>query len=156
LRRREKFPTFTLTLEGTPLSDPVIASPHPAAAQPVEDRVLPAIVYGLYLIGLVNGVTILIGIIMAYVCRDRAAPRTETHYVFQIYTFWLSIAFWLVGWILIIVGIPLSIVLIGIPALVLGGIIVSVVSLWVAVRCIVGLLYVMQGEPYPRPRNWLI
>ncbi|HYD44575.1 MAG TPA: hypothetical protein VEA79_04840 [Phenylobacterium sp.] len=138
------------------MSDPVIASPHPAAAQPVEDRVLPAIVYGLYLIGLVNGVTILIGIIMAYVCRDRAAPRTETHYVFQIYTFWLSIAFWLVGWILIIVGIPLSIVLIGIPALVLGGIIVSVVSLWVAVRCIVGLLYVMQGEPYPRPRNWLI
>ena len=138
------------------MSDPVLASPTPAAAQPVEDRVLPAIVYGLYLIGLVNGVTILIGIIIAYVCRDKAAPRTATHYTFQIYTFWLSIVFWLLGWILIIVGIPLSIVLIGIPALILGGIIVSVVSLWVAVRCIVGLLYVMQGEAYPRPRTWLI
>ncbi|MCC7267086.1 MAG: hypothetical protein IT546_07060 [Caulobacteraceae bacterium] len=134
----------------------MIVPPPPAASQPVEDRVLPAIVYGLYLLGLVNGVTIVIGIIMAYVCRDRAAPRTETHYIFQIYTFWLSIFFWLIGWVLIIVGIPLSIVLIGIPALILGGVIVSVVSLWVAVRCIVGLLYVMQGEPYPRPRNWLI
>lgn len=139
------------------MSDPVAlpTPPLPPAAR-VEDRVLPAIVYGLYLIGLFNGVTILIGVIMAYVCRDKAAPRTETHYVFQIYTFWLSIVFWLIGWLLIIIGVPLSFVLIGIPALIVGGIIVSLVSLWVAVRCIVGLLYVMQGEAYPRPRNWLI
>lgn len=134
------------------MSEPAVL---PSSAQ-TEDRILPAVVYALYLVGLFNGLTILIGVVLAYINRDKSGPRTQSHYVFQIYTFWLSIVFWLVGWTLIIVGIPLSIVLIGIPALILGGIIVSVVSLWVAVRCIVGLLYVMQGEAYPRPRNWLI
>lgn len=138
------------------MSDPVALTPPSPPISTSEDRILPAVVYGLYLIGLVNGLTILIGVIIAYVCRDKAAPRAETHFTFQIYTFWLSIGFWLLGGAMILFGIPLSLLLVGIPIVILGGVIVSVVGLWVAVRCIVGLLYVMQGEAYPRPRNWLI
>ena len=32
----------------------------------------------------------------------------------------------------------------------------GVVGVWFAVRCIVGLVYLSQGEAYPRPNSWLI
>jgi len=29
-------------------------------------------------------------------------------------------------------------------------------SLFFALRCLVGLIYLAQGKPYPRPQTWLI
>ena len=40
-----------------------------------EDRTMPAVVYGLYLIGLTHGITTIIGLIIAYASRDQAGPR---------------------------------------------------------------------------------
>ena len=37
--------------------------------------------------GLVNGLTVLIGLLIAYSNRDRAGPVMESHYTFQIRTF---------------------------------------------------------------------
>ena len=42
-----------------------------------EDKTLPVIVYALYLLGLVNGLTILIGLVIAYASRDSAGPRSR-------------------------------------------------------------------------------
>ena len=39
-----------------------------------EDRTLPTVVYALYLLGLINGLTVIIGVIIAYANRDRASP----------------------------------------------------------------------------------
>jgi uncharacterized membrane protein len=121
-----------------------------------EDRTLPAVVYALYLIGLVNGLTILVGLVIAYANKDGAAPRAQSHYIFQIRTFWTAIALWVIGGVLIFWGIPLSFILIGVPLLMLGGLIVGCVHIWFAVRCILGLVYLVQGEAYPRPRTSLI
>lgn len=121
-----------------------------------EDKILPAVVYGLYLLGFTNGLTWIIGLIVAYVNRDTAGPINESHYTFAIRTFWLSIAWFLIGLTLVLIGIPLSLVLVGIPVLFVGGTILCAISLWFVARCVAGIYYLSRGEAYPRPRAWLI
>jgi len=120
-------------------------------ATPSEDRTMPAVVYGLYLLGLANGLTILIGLIIAYANRGGAGPVMASHYTFQIRTFWLSIGWFVIGGVMVLFGIPLSIVLIGIPAVMLGVFIMGAVGVWFAVRCVLGVIYLARGEAYPRP-----
>lgn len=66
------------------------------------------IVYILYLIGLVFGLTALIGVIMAHVNKDKAGNTDwlNSHYQFQIRTFWY-------GLIYLSVGLVFSVLLIG-------------------------------------------
>jgi uncharacterized membrane protein len=121
-----------------------------------EDRVLPAVVYGLYLLGLVNGLTILVGLVVAYINLDKAGPRMRTHYDFQIRTFWIGLAIFLSLGLLIGISAILSLVLICIPFLMLFLFLWGAVGVWFAVRCIVGLVYISQDQAYPRPNTWLI
>lgn len=121
-----------------------------------EDKILPAVVYGLYLLGCTNGLTAVIGLIVAYVNRDTAGPINESHFTFAIRTFWLGIAWFLIGGGLIAAGVVLLVVLIGIPMIAVGGTILGAVGLWFVVRCVMGIYYLVQGEAYPRPRSWLI
>lgn len=124
-----------------------------------DERTLPAVVYALYLLGLVNGVTLLIGVIIAYASRSRAGFMADSHYLFQVRTFWTGLALWFVAglcfmWGAIWGAIPF-IGLIGLPFVMLGMTIVGLTHLWLAVRCILGLVHVSRGEAYPRPRAWL-
>jgi uncharacterized membrane protein len=127
---------------------------HPVGS--TEDRMLPAVAYGLYLLGLANGITILIGLVVAYANRAGAGPKMASHYTFLIRTFWLSIGWFLIGALLVLFGGVLSLILVGIPFFMLGWLICSAIGIWFAVRCIVGAVYLAQGEAYPRPLNWLI
>jgi len=120
-----------------------------------EDRTLPTVVYALYLLGLINGLTVLVGLIIAYANRDRAGPAMQSHYVFQIRTFWIAIAWWIIAGVLFFWGIPLSLILVGVPLLVAGGLILAMTHIWFALRCILGLIYVSRGDAYPRPQSWL-
>ena len=128
----------------------------PSTYDAPEDQTLPTVVYALYLIGLINGLTILIGLVIAYANRDGSGYRTESHYIFQIRTVWTAIAWWIIGCTLLFWGIPLSFILIGVPLVMLGGAILGLTHVWFALRCIMGLVYLSRGEAYPRPRTWLI
>jgi uncharacterized membrane protein len=121
-----------------------------------EDRTLPAVGYGLYLLGMVNGLTILIGLILAYAKRSSAGERMRTHYTFLIRTFWIGIAWFVIGGLLILFGLPLTILLVGVPIVAVGWLICSAVGLWFIVRIILGVIYLARGEPYPRPYAWLV
>ena len=69
----------------------------PPAERLSEDRVLPAVVYGLYIASVVSfGGTAIVALIIAYARLADAGPRAFSHYRFAIRTFWLSI-----GWFLI-------------------------------------------------------
>lgn len=129
--------------------------PTPALGEG-EDRLLPAIVYGLFLVGLMNGLTILIGIAIAYVYRAKAGPMMRTHYLFQTRSCWMGLSLGLVGALLILIGIPLTLIGIGVIMIWLGGTILSLVGIWFAVRCVLGLFYLYQSQAYPRPDSWLI
>lgn len=129
-------------------------------ARPHEDRVIPSGIYGLYFIGPFTGfLTTLIGLIIAYAQRGGAGPRMETHYTLLIRTFWLTLGWFLVGLGLTLVGGLLSIVLVGIPALVLGltilGVFGPVILVWKYIRLVLGATYLARDEAYPRPMSWL-
>ena len=48
------------------------------------------LVYILYLVSLLIGITAIVGLIIAYVNRDDAPGWLQTHYRFQIRTFWIG------------------------------------------------------------------
>jgi uncharacterized membrane protein len=118
---------------------------------------MPAVTYALYLLGFASGwLTTIIGLVIAYANRGGASPAMATHYTFLIRTFWLSLAWALIGAVLVVIGAPLSLILIGIPILKLGFLIWALIAIWFAVRCVAGAVYLARGEAYPRPRAWLI
>jgi uncharacterized membrane protein len=108
---------------------------------PFKDAASPArLVYVLYLLSLFIGLTWLVGLVIAYVCKDDAPDLVKTHYVFQIRTFWI-------GLIMLIVGIPLCLI-------VIGWALVAFWYLWTIVRCIKGLKYLMNNQVHPKPAAW--
>lgn len=108
-----------------------------------DDKTMPLVVYALYLAGLISaGMTGVVGVILAYVSKDAAPDWLRTHYVFQIRTFWLALLFSVVGCVLLPVGI--------------GFVVLPAVWVWTAVRCILGVSWLLKVQPYPTPRNWMI
>ena len=132
---------------------------NPPIAQPIaasEDRVMAAIIYALFIIGPSNGLTVLIGLILAYVSVGAAGPKMRTHYIFQIRTFWTCVVWAFFGGMVTALGAVLLLVLIGFPIMHLGVGIVGLSGLWFVVRSVAGAVYLAQDQAYPRPRSWLI
>jgi uncharacterized membrane protein len=120
-----------------PASDPAV----PPSLQ--DDKTMALVVYALYMAGLISaGLTGVVGVVLAYVSKDAAPEWLRSHYVFQIRTFWLALGFSAIGCILLPIGI--------------GFVILPAVWVWVAVRCILGLSWLLKIQPYPTPRNWMI
>jgi len=88
------------------------------------------VVYALYILGLFHGLTLIIGLIMAYVVRGSAGPANASHYTYLIRTFWISLIWMVIGGGILLVGIPLSLILIGIPLVWLGGTVCFLAWLW--------------------------
>ena len=121
-----------------------------------RSRTIVLAVYGLYGAGFITGLAFLVGVIIAHIKRDEAPPWLRTHLTFQIRTFWIGLAIFLSLGLLIGISAVLSLVLIGIPFLMLFLFLWGAVGVWFAVRCIIGLVYVSQDQAYPRPNTWLI
>jgi uncharacterized membrane protein len=117
----------------------------------VEDRAMPAVIYALYILGLFHGLTLIIGLIMAYALRGGAGPTNGSHYTYMIRTFWISFIWLAIGAAIMLVSIPFAFILIGIPFLWLGGMICGGAWLWAMVRCIVGAVRLAEGAPIARP-----
>lgn len=120
-----------------------------------EDKTMPAICYGLYLLAFATGITAIIGLVIAYWQRPLAGPVMQTHYTFLIRTFWIGLVLMLVGGVIggivFAIGAVLTVILIGFPIMALAGLIWGVSAVWFAVRCIMGLVVLSRGDAYPRP-----
>ena len=128
----------------------------PPATATTDERTLPAVIYGLYLGGfLTGGFTTLVGFVMAYALRDGATPLQMSHYLFQIRTIWMFAAWFILGLIIILMGFPLSLIVVGVLFWIAGGLIISALGVWFAVRSVLGLARILQGQPWPHPRTWL-
>jgi uncharacterized membrane protein len=125
----------------------------PAAA---EDKVLPIAIYASYLLFFVTGLTPIIGVIIAYMGRREPESWRTSHYEFAIWTFWLALAGSTIAWLLIGVGIPLTLIVVGIVPVIVGGVALAIIGIWFAVRSVLGLVYALKGEAYPRPRNLIV
>ncbi len=138
----------------TDLSTPPDTQP---SSQPLahDDRMIAGISYVLFLL-LPTFFPVLIGLVLAYANRDTASALLRSHYVFQIRSFWMFFGWAVIALAMIGIGIPLSILLVGIPAVILGAAMLCSLTLFFALRCAVGLIYLAQNKPYPRPQTWLI
>ncbi len=100
------------------------------------------VVYFLYLASIIVGISGIVAVIVAYIYKSDAEPCVQTHYRFQIRTFWIGLLF--------------------IPLLIIGAMlgpvffIVGVFSfVWFIVRCAKGLKYLSQNAAMPNPATWL-
>jgi uncharacterized membrane protein len=116
---------------------------RPVVAQTpiISNYGLVVTVYILYLVGFLTGITALVGAIIAYLQRDTTDRVSQSHFQFQIKTFWIGLLYFFVGFLTLYIGI--------------GAIILLWWVIWTAVRCIKGLLLLNKGEPVPNPNSWL-
>jgi len=119
------------------MNDP---SPPPVPVG-VSNTQLALIVYILYFVGYVTGVTALVGVIIAHVQIGDSDPLLRTHYQFQIRTFWIGIFY-------VVVGIVLSFVVVGVAVLFWW-------FIWSLVRNVKGVLALNEGRPIVHPRSWM-
>lgn len=136
------------------MTDPLATPPSTQAASR-DDQIFPIAVY--VLVGLMNGVTILIGVIMAYALKDKSAEPYTSHYIFQIRTFWIGLAGGLLAGIIAAAGVPLMLAFgLGFILFALSGLLIAALWVWFLVRSVLGLITLAQGYPYARPRSWIV
>ena len=99
------------------------------------------LVYILYLVSLLIGITAIVGLIIAYVNRDDAPGWLQSHYRFQIRTFWMGAFYMIVGTLLL--------------QFLVGLLILLFVIFWLIVRCARGIKYLDKKEAYPEPGSWM-
>ena len=127
--------------------DPVLPTttipPQPGAPapQPAQSDTSAKVVYVLYLASLVLGVTLLVGVVMAYVNVGDAAEPLKSHYRLQIRTFWIGLLY-------SVIGLVLSFVFVGF-------LVFLFVAVWLIVRCVKGLKALDRREAYPNVETWL-
>jgi len=100
-----------------------------------------SLVYILYLVSFVIGITCLIGVVMAYVNKGSAPEWLQSHYRYQIRTFWIGLLYGAIGAIT-------TMAFVGFAVLVF-------VAVWFIVRCVKGLKNVQAGQPVAKPDTWL-
>jgi uncharacterized membrane protein len=112
------------------------------ALQPVErNTTLALVVYALYFISYFVGITALVGVIIAHVQAGSGDPLLDSHYRFQIRTFWISMLYLAVGFLLIIV-------LVGFGVLLWW-------FIWSLIRNIKGTIALTNNQPIQNPTSWM-
>jgi uncharacterized membrane protein len=116
--------------------------PAPAAGTPVAEaepslRKLLALVYGLQAASLLLGVTLIAGVIIDYLKRDQAAGTwLESHFTWQIRTFWWSLAWCILG--------------AATAVLIVGFVILFASAVWFVYRIVKGWTELNEGRPMYR------
>jgi uncharacterized membrane protein len=126
-------------MEGA-MTDTQAAAMQPAATQSQDElqnlRTITIIVYALYLAALCNGVTAIIGLVLAYVKRKEASGTIyESHLTNTIEIFW-------VGLVLGLACIPLFF-LFGLGVLIAVGL-----AVWLIYRVVRGLVHAIESKAY--------
>lgn len=100
------------------------------------------IVWVLYLLSGITGISAIVGLIIAYVKRgELAGTPFESHMTYAIRTFWLG----LLG---VVVGIVLAFVMVGFLVLVL-------MAVWMIYRMVRGLICALDGREIVNPQGYL-
>ena len=99
------------------------------------------LVYILYLVGILIGITGIVGVIMAYVNKGDGPDWMDSHYQFQIRTFWIGLLYMVLGSLLFV--------------FIIGYLIWLFWLIWLIVRCVKGLKQLDKGEAINNPTSWM-
>lgn len=101
-------------------------------------KTLTMVVYALQAAGFFVGLTWIVAIVMNYVKREEVAGTwLESHFTWQIRTFWFGLLWGVVGGLL-------TLVLVGFLILLAAGV-------WIIYRIVKGWLNLNDGKPMPTP-----
>lgn len=101
----------------------------------------PKLVYILYFISVVVGITAIAGVIVAYLKRGEASAAAASHYTFQIRTFWIGLLFSFISVLTMIIAI--------------GWLLGFATVVWVLIRAIKGFMLAGEGKSIADPETWL-
>jgi len=102
----------------------------------------PKLIYILFLANIVVPFLGLIGVVMAYVNKADAPEWLQTHYHFQIRTFWIGLLYVMVGAILSVI--------------IIGWFIILFTIVWMIIRCVKGMKSLDAQEAHPNPTGWML
>ena len=110
----------------------------PQAGAPDQSLVtLTHVIYGLYAAGFIVGISVIAAIVLNYLKRDDVRGTwLESHFRWQMRTFWFGLLWGVIGGIL-------TLVVIGVGVLVANGI-------WIIYRIVKGWLNLNDGKPMYR------
>jgi uncharacterized membrane protein len=127
----------------TDTSQPRFGTGHEAEGKPAA-----LIAWGLYILSIPSAnLLVLVGLILAYAARGSATGLARQHMDAQIALFW-SIFWWtIVLWVLIAVSAVASIIIVGIPFLLLFLVLWFLLSVWFTVKSVLGVINLLQDRP---------
>ena len=99
------------------------------------------VIYILLIVSTLVGITGIIALVMAYVFQEESEDWLQTHYRFQIRTFWIGLLYITLGAITFLIGI--------------GYLIFLFTFVWLIVRCAKGLKQLENNQPVKNLESWL-
>jgi uncharacterized membrane protein len=97
-------------------------------------KTLTMVVYALQALGFLNGITWIVAVIINYVKRDEVRGTwLESHFRWQIRTFWWGLLWGVIGTLLLLV--------------LVGWLVLAAVSIWIIYRIVKGWLYLNDNKP---------
>ena len=128
------------------MSDPY--QPRLVAGHASEGKPAALITWALYILSIPSvNVLVIVGLVVAYAARGSATGLARQHLDAQIVLFW-SVFWWTIAlWVLIAISAVASIVLIGIPFLLLFWLLWFLLSVWFTVKSVLGLIALLQDKP---------
>ncbi|MFV2003929.1 MAG: DUF4870 family protein [Gammaproteobacteria bacterium] len=109
--------------------------------QQTSSQSVAKVIYILLIISTLIGITGLIAVVMAYVNKDDSADWLQTHYRFQIRTFWIGVLYFAVG--------------IFTFQIMIGLFILIFTFFWVVIRCAKGLKQLEKNQAMNNVESWL-
>ncbi|MCV0415640.1 MAG: hypothetical protein K5831_12280 [Brevundimonas sp.] len=125
-----------------------MTTPNFTSGQEAEGKVSALIAWALFILSIPSAnLLVLVGLIVSYVSRGTATGVPRQHIDAQIRLFW-SVFWWTIAaWIGIAVSAVASLVLIGVPFLLLFLLIWFLLSVWFTVKSVLGLVQLLQDRP---------
>ena len=125
-----------------PQGEALTPAPAPPAQSAGFDFNRPTIISLVYLSSFVFGITIIVGVVLAYVWKGEAhADWESSHYDYMIRTFWIGLIGSVISFILMLV--------------LIGFLLWIAVAVLVVVRCVLSLINAQKQAPMPNPETWL-
>lgn len=99
------------------------------------------VIYILLIVSTIIGITGVIALIMAYVFKDSSEDWLQSHYRFQIRTFWIGLLYVSLGVLTF--------------SIFIGQLILLFTFIWMIVRCAKGLKNLEQDQAIVNEKSWL-
>jgi len=99
-------------------------------------KTITAVVYALHAVGFFSGITWIVAVIVNYVKLDDARGTwLESHFRWQIRTFWWGLLWGVIGSVLLLI--------------LIGWLVLAAAGIWIIYRIVKGAMYLSENRPLP-------